>query len=121
MSDNAMTSNDSIKFWTFLTVMLLGVAVAVTLIDLTIKAAILAESNSMKLAMEEWETNYGQKVSGRLDPRNYPDANNNGHLSGNVLDSRDAGMEAGSADNGDKKPIPARPRNRNKPSAPDGN
>lgn len=100
--------------------MLLAVAVAVTLIDLTIKASILTESNAMKLAMEEWEVRHGQENVGRFDQRNHPDPANNGHLSGDVLATGNAGMEAGHANQGSEKPIPARARNRRKSSPPDG-
>lgn len=118
---NASTdSKDTTKFWTFLLIMLLAVAVAVTLIDLTIKASILAESNSMKLAMEEWEVNYGRKVSGRRDQRNTVDPADNGYLPGDVLGSGNAGMEAGNAANGAKKSPHPRARNRDQSRASDG-
>lgn len=119
---NASTdSKDTIKFWTFLLMMLLGVAVAVTLIDLTIKASILAESNSLKLAMEEWEVRNGPKQAGRIDKRDRDNASHNGSFSGDVLATGDAGLEAGSANNGSEKPVRPRTGNRNKPSASDGN
>jgi hypothetical protein len=119
---NASTgSKDTIKFWTFLTVMLLAVAIAVTLIDLTIKAAILAESNSLKLAMEEWEVRNGQKASGRIDERDNSHGTLNGHFSGDVLATDDARLEEGSADSGDKKPTRQRARDRNIVRPSDGN
>ena len=111
MSDNAIPKNDSIKFWTFLTIMLLAVAIAVTLIDLTIKAAILAESNALKIEMEEWEVRHGPKQAGRIDARNSDNNSHNGNLPGDVLDSGNAGMETGSSNEGDKKPFPTRARN----------
>jgi hypothetical protein len=45
--------NDKTKFWAFLIGLMVAVAVAVTLVDLTIKAAILQESNAFKLSMNE--------------------------------------------------------------------
>lgn len=111
-------SNDTIKFWTFLTVMLLAVAVAVTLIDLTIKASILAESNAMKLAMEDWEVRHGQENIRRPDKRNHPDPANNGHLSGDVLATGNAGLEARDAIDRIADAIPPRSRPRNKPPTP---
>lgn len=93
MSDNAMTK-DSIKFWTFLAVMLLGVAVAVTFIDLTIKASILAEAAKIRAMMGELEAQNGPKQEGRIGERDSANGSHNGHFSGDVLDTGDAGMEA---------------------------
>jgi len=45
--------NDKTKFWAFLIGLMVAVAVAVTLVDLTIKAAILQESNAFKLQMNQ--------------------------------------------------------------------
>jgi hypothetical protein len=120
---NASTdSKDTIKFWTFLTVMLLAVAVAVTLIDLTIKAAILAESNRVKLAMDEWwEVQNGQKADGRTDERNRANGSIDGNLSGDVLATDNAGLEAGNASNGAAKQTRTGPRNRNIVRPSDGN
>jgi hypothetical protein len=113
---NASTgSNDTTKFWTILTIMLLAVAITVTLIDLGIKAAILAESNSMKLAMEEWEVRNGQKVSRRNDQGNSANDRFESRISGDILGPDNAGMEAGNAANGAKKSTSTGPRNRAKP------
>lgn len=114
MSDNAIPKNDSIKFWTFLTIMLLAVAIAVTLIDLTIKAAILAESNALKIEMEEWEVRHGPKQAGRIDARNSDNNSHNGNLPGDVLATGDAGMEKGSSSEGNQEPTVSRTRNRPK-------
>lgn len=103
-------SKDTIKFWTFLTVMLLGVAVAVTLIDLTIKASILAESTSLKLAMEEWEVRNGPKQAGRPDTGNSADNSHNGHFPGDVLATGNAGLAEGSANKEHKDSSPKRTR-----------
>jgi hypothetical protein len=112
--------NETLKFWAFLTMMLLGVAVAVTLIDLSIKAAILAESNAMKLQMEEWEVRYGQKAAGRDVEGNPSNGRFHGSISSDLLGPDDARLEAGSATaDGETSPIP-RARNRRKPSAPSG-
>jgi hypothetical protein len=45
--------DDKAKFWAVLIGVMVAVAVAVTLVDMTIKAAILQESNAFKLAMNE--------------------------------------------------------------------
>jgi hypothetical protein len=106
-------SKDTIKFWTILTIMLLAVAVTVTLIDLGIKAAILAESNKMKLAMEEWEVRNGQKASGRIDQGDSANDSLFPSVPGIVLDTDNAGLEKRSAANGDQKPTRSRAGNRN--------
>ena len=113
------SSNDTLKFWTFLTICLLAVAVAVTLIDLTIKASILAESNAMKLRLEEFEVNHGQEIYGRIDQGNSANGSVNGHLPGNVLATDDAGLETGSADDVTEITPRARTRKRNTPSVED--
>jgi hypothetical protein len=105
-------ANDTTKFWAILLIMLLAVAVTVTLIDLGIKASILAESNSLKLAMEEWEVRNGQKASGRIDERNSANDRFDAGLSGDVLSTNDAGMEAGNAANGTAPQTRKRPRDR---------
>lgn len=115
------SKNETMKFWTILTIILLAVAVTVTLIDLGIKAAILAESNSMKLAMEEWEVRNGQKVHRRTDERNSPNGAFNGDLPGDVLATDNAGMEARDAVDRIADAIPPRPRNRPKSRPSDGN
>jgi hypothetical protein len=110
------SKNDMTKFWAILLIMLLAVAVTVTLIDLGIKASILAESNAMKLRMEDWEMMaYGEETSGRADQRSHSDGRFNAGLSGDVLGTDDAGMEAGNAANGAAPPTRNRTRNRPKP------
>jgi hypothetical protein len=113
-------SNDTTKFWTILLIMLLAVAVTVTLIDLGIKASILAESNSLKLRIEEWEVQNGQKAVGRNDERNHSNGRFNSNLSGDVLGADDAGMEARDAIDRIANTIPERPRKRNIPRPSDG-
>jgi hypothetical protein len=105
-------ANDTTKFWAILLMMLLAVAVTVTLIDLGIKASILAESNEMKLRMEEWEVRNGQKTSGRADERNSANGRFDAGLSGDVLGTDNAGMEAGNAANGTSDPANKRARKR---------
>jgi hypothetical protein len=103
--------NDTTKFWTILLIMLLAVAVTVTLLDLGIKASILAEANSIRQAMADWKNN-GEEISGRADQRNHSNGRFDAGLSGDVLATDDAGMEAGNAANGATPPTRKRPRNR---------
>jgi uncharacterized membrane protein len=44
----AMAEDDKTKFWAILIMVMVAVAIAVTLVDMTIKAAILEESNALK-------------------------------------------------------------------------
>jgi hypothetical protein len=106
--------NDTTKFWTILLIMLLAVAVTVTLLDLGIKASILAEANSIRQAMADWKNN-GEEISGRADQRNHSNGRFDAGLSGDVLATDDAGMEAGNAIDRIANTIPARPRKRNIP------
>jgi hypothetical protein len=114
-------SKDTIKFWTFLTMMLLGVAIAVTLIDLTIKAAILSESNALKLRMEAWGVENGQTPTGRIDQRNTANGHFEPSLPADLLGADTTGLEAPDASNGTKNPSSARARDRRKPDTQDGN
>lgn len=104
--------NDSIKFWTFLTVMILACAVAVTLIDLTIKAAILTEAAALR-----------EVINGQRQER--PDGGGNTSngvfdavLPVDLLDTGNAGLETRDVPNGAKEPAArstarkAQPRNR---------
>ena len=43
-----MAEDDKTKFWAILIMVMVAVAIAVTLVDMTIKAAILEESNALK-------------------------------------------------------------------------
>jgi|ERR1700733_1120010 len=43
-----MVEDDKTKFWAILIMVMVAVAIAVTLVDMTIKAAILEESNALK-------------------------------------------------------------------------
>jgi hypothetical protein len=115
---------DNMKFWTFLTTMILAVAVAITLIDLTIKAAILEESNSLRRMIvnltEEWG-NDGQEKHGRVDARDSANGHHNGNLPSDVLAQRPTGLEERSANIGDQKPLPTTPRKRRATRPPIGN
>jgi hypothetical protein len=93
-------SNEKIKFWAVLIGIMLGVSVAVLLIDMTIKAAILEESNALR------RTLLGVRDDGQTEANPYG-TNHNGNSSSPVLDFFSAGMEAGNVANGHKEtPIP---------------
>jgi hypothetical protein len=53
--------NDKSKFWAVLIGVMVAVAIAVTLVDMTIKAAILQESNAFKLLMNETKHGTGPR------------------------------------------------------------
>lgn len=88
-------SEDKTKFWVVLIAIMLGVSVAVLLIDMTIKAAILEESNALR-----------KLILGVQDDRSAETSNNgasdNANRPGPVLDIFPAGMETGNVPNGDK-------------------
>ncbi len=98
-------NRDNIKFWTVLAGMILLVSVAVLLIDMSIKAAILGESNSLRLLIEGEYNDRAAKAS----------SNGTGnHTSGTnpVLGEFPAGMEVGNVANRTaKKATQARNRN----------
>jgi hypothetical protein len=101
----ASETQDKIKFWVFLVAMMLGVSVAVLLIDMTIKAAILEESNALR-----------RVILGVQDDRS-AEANPNGtshdaNSSSVVLGKFPAGMETGNVANGSKAEVPPLPRKR---------
>jgi hypothetical protein len=97
----SQTTTDNIKFWSFLAGMILMVSVAVLLIDMSIKAAILQESNTLRLAIEGERNDRASKAS----------SNGNNHHSNNsspILGVFPAGMETGDVANGTKKTIQPR-------------
>lgn len=87
-----LTENSKVRFWGILAIMILAVAITVTLVDLTIKAAILQESNSLRLLIER-ETN----AKGTEGPDNSgiaADATNDGTVPGDVLAIKPVRLEA---------------------------
>lgn len=93
--------NDHIKFWTFLAAMILMVAVAVLLIDMSIKAAILGESNELRLMIE------GER-NDRAAKANSNGSGNNGSSASPVLGKFPTGMETRDVVDGSKKTVQSR-------------
>jgi hypothetical protein len=89
-------------FWFFMGVILLSGMVLVTVIDLTIKAAILSESTALRLKIEDWER--GQKDSGGVSKRNTSNGHNHPIVLGDVLPLFSSGLETEDAD---KRTTPA--------------
>jgi hypothetical protein len=90
-----MKATDNVKFWTFLTTMILAVAVGVLLIDMSIKAAILQESNQLRLLIEGERNDRGTK-------RPVPNGSSgNGSGTPDVLGKYATGMEAGNVSEND--------------------
>lgn len=103
-------TQDNIKFWTVLTAMILLVSVAVLLIDMTIKAAILEESNALRRTIIGIQDDRPAKADSN-------GASNNSDSAGSVLDKFPAGMETRNVSNGTKKTTnPARDDNSGKAS-----
>lgn len=93
-------SKSSLKFWTVLTVFILAVAIVVTLIDLTIKTAILEESNRLQRFIWDAEGHLnGQGQEGSNSGGIAVDLPISGYFPGDILDSNPARMEAGNVSN----------------------
>lgn len=91
-------SKDNIKFWTFLAGIILAVSVTVLLIDMSIKAAILEESNALRRVLLGVQDDRSAKA-------NSNGASNDANRPGPVLDKFSAGMEAGNVPNGNQAPV----------------
>lgn len=99
-----MAEQNNIKYWTYLAGFILIVAVTVTLIDLTIKSAILQESNRLKRLIWDAEGQlYGQGQEGANNSRIDPNASVGSYLPGDLLDTSSPRMETGIVSNGDQK------------------
>jgi len=85
------------EFWVALLVLCIIVAVAVLLVDFGIKAAILEESNKLRLTIEGIER--GQNAGGAAQDRADNNTSNDATIPSDVLVGDTPGMEAGSADN----------------------
>lgn len=103
-------SKDSIKFWTILAGMFLGCAIAVMLIDISIKAAILDESNRLRQLILQEGAERGKADAGSDDGRDNHNGNIHSLYPVGVLDSSNAGMEAENVPTGDKTAPATTPR-----------
>lgn len=85
---------DKTKFWAILIGVMVAVAVAVTIIDITIKAAILEESNAFKQRMNgaKWNGPGPDKANSNGAVDNAP---NHGTVPSDVLGVFPARLEAG--------------------------
>lgn len=88
-------SDEKLKFWAVLVAVMLGVSVAVLLIDMTIKAAILEESNALRRTLLGIQDDRPTEASNN-------GASHNSNSSSSVLDIFPAGMENGDVATGDK-------------------
>lgn len=95
------------EFWSFILLVCIAVSCLVLLVDFGIKAAILEESNKLRLTIEEEEV--------RRSGRRRAEANANGDandspddppIPGNVLVVQPTGMEEGSHSNGRAQSVP---------------
>lgn len=108
------TDRDTIKFWTVLAATILVVSILVMLIDMSIKAAILQESNSLRLVIEEQRNRGARKTAAN------PDGADNDSSNPSVLLDIDAtGLEVGDVANGHKAAT-HKPRSRRQPPYPSG-
>ena len=96
-------SEGKIKFWAILAIIILAVAIAVTLIDMSIKTAILAESNSLKQLIDGQRTKRSNQI--RVDT----DSADNSPVPDDVLDIDTARVEARNVRDRDKTSTQSRP------------
>jgi hypothetical protein len=94
-------AKDPVKFWMFLVALMLATAVAVLLLDISIKAAILEESNALRLAIER-ERN--EQYVRRTEVPNPHGASGNGSYSSDELGVDATRLETGNAANRTKEP-----------------
>jgi|SRR5215469_426782 len=113
-------TESKIKFWAVLVIICLMVAVAVTLVDLTIKTAILQESNSLRLFIESVRND--ARTIRPDESRANTDNGNNGVVPPNVLDLDSARVETRDVSQGIPPRAASRPRRqpRNAPKPPEG-
>lgn len=102
------------EFWSLIIAMMIAVAIIILLIDFGIKAAILEESNKLRLVIEKERS--GQKPGSANANGAANDTPNNPPLPSDVLVVDPPRMETRNGHTGSQKP-PARARNRrNEPS-----
>lgn len=89
-------SKDNIKFWTVLAGIILAVSVTVLLIDMSIKAAILEESNALRRVLLGVQDDRSAKADS-------DGANHDSSRPGSILGEFSAGMEAGNVSNGNQE------------------
>jgi hypothetical protein len=100
------------EFWVAILVLCIIFAVAILLVDFGIKAAILEESNRLRLQIEDWEVRQSGRVAAAANAgRTGNDDSDNPPFPSDVLVDNATGMEKGSSPNGDTAPR-ANPRKR---------
>jgi hypothetical protein len=101
-------SKKQAEFWAFVLMMCIAVSCVVLLVDFGIKAAILEESNKLRLTIEEEEV---RRSGRRREEANangiVPDAPVDAPIPGHVLVVDAAGMEETGPSNGAAEPLPA--------------
>jgi hypothetical protein len=101
MEKYSMKTPENVKFWTVLAILILSVSVAVMLIDLSIKAAILEESNSLRRVI----------LNGRGEERANGSGGSDDSASDSVLlDFHDSPVETGNVRQNGSGKVPATPR-----------
>lgn len=96
-------SKKQAEFWVALLVLCIIFALAIMLVDFGIKSAILEESNTLRLKIEEWEIRNGRESAGANAVGIADDSNNDSPIPSDVLVVDPSRMEAGNADNGATK------------------
>lgn len=104
------------EFWTVILVLCLGTAFLVLVIDFGIKAAILEESNRLRLKIEGWEVANGRGTAETNAVGIGDDAPVNTDLSGDVLVDEPTRMEAANVPDGTTEKAHTPNGNRAQPS-----
>lgn len=111
-------SKKQAEFWVALIVMCIIFAIAILLVDFGIKAAILEESNRLRLVIEEEVRTSGRNATGANAGRAANDGNNHPAFPADVLVEHSTGMEEGSSANGDTAPNTGTRKRRAQPARP---
>lgn len=104
------------EFWAVLLVILVGTAVLIMLVDFGIKAAILEESNRLRLKIEEWDKEHGRGTAEANPGRTDNDSGDNTSVPIPLLVDSPAGMETADVPNGTKEAV-VNPRARRRPKS----
>lgn len=112
-------SKQQAEYWAFIIGLMIAVAIAILLIDFSIKAAILEESTRLRLIIEGERS--GQKPGTADASGATNDAPDNSPLSSDVLVVDPTGMETGNGHKGDQKPSEDASNRRPQPRRPNRN
>jgi hypothetical protein len=112
-------SKRQLEFWMAILILCLITAIIITLVDFSIKASILEQSNKIRLEIEEW--NRGQGRGRQAEDGASYNADNNSPLPGDVLGKHTTGLETRYPDNKNTGMVHAASKTRAEHRSQDGN